>query len=157
VSAQQAGVTDPIELAFTVACTPAHAFGVWATRTAMWWPSSHTRSGDPATVVTFEPVEGGRIYERTPAGVQHDWGRILAWEPPGRLVYLWHLDATDPTDATEVTVTFTPADGGATLVTIVHEDWERLAADGRERRRRNLGGWAGLLSHYRRATVELAQ
>jgi uncharacterized protein YndB with AHSA1/START domain len=112
-----------------------------------------TRSGDPATVVTFEPVEGGRIYERTPAGVQHDWGRILAWEPPGRLVYLWHLDATDPTDATEVTVTFRPAEGGATLVTIVHQGWERLAADGRGRRRRNLGGWASLLPHYQSVVV----
>jgi hypothetical protein len=52
-----------------------------------------------------------------------------------------------------VTVTFTPAEGGATLVTIVHQGWERLAADGRERRRRNLGGWASLLPHYQSAVV----
>jgi uncharacterized protein YndB with AHSA1/START domain len=151
VTEPPAGATDPIELAFTVACDPAHAFATWATRTAMWWPTSHTRSGDPATVVTFEPGEGGRIYERTPAGVEHDWGRILAWEPPGRLVYLWHLDATGPEGGTEVTITFTPAEGDATMVRIVHRGWDRLGAGGPERRRRNQGGWAGLLPRYRLA------
>ena len=145
---------DPIELTFTVACDPAHAFQVWATRTAMWWPSSHTRSGDPATVVRFEPGRGGRIFERTPVGVEHHWGRILAWEPPGRLVYLWHLDAPGPEDGTEVTVTFTPAEGGGTQVRIVHRGWERLGAAGAERRRRNLGGWAGLLPHYQAAVAQ---
>jgi uncharacterized protein YndB with AHSA1/START domain len=147
--------TDPIELSFTVACDQERAFGVWARRAAMWWPAGHTRSGDPATVVTFEPGEGGRIYERTPAGAEYDWGRIVAWEPPGRLVYTWHLGAPGPEDATEVTVTFT-ADGDATLVRIVHRGWDLLGAGGPERRRRNEGGWAGLLPHYRQAVADLA-
>jgi uncharacterized protein YndB with AHSA1/START domain len=143
--------TDPIELSFTVACEPAHAFGVWAARTASLWPSGHTMSGDPATVVTFEPTVGGRIYERTPAGVEHDWGRILAWEPPGRLVYTWHMGSAGPAGATEVTVTFTPAEAGGTTVRVVHAGWERLGAEGPERRRRNQAGWAGLLPHYQQA------
>ena len=42
-------------------------------------------------VVTFESRPGGRIFERTPEGVEHDWGEILAWEPPHRLAYRWHL------------------------------------------------------------------
>src|SRR5262249_43002769 len=79
-------------------------------------------------IVTFEPRPGGRIYERTPGGREHDWGEVLAWEPPRRLVYLWHL-RFDRADATEVEVTFTPVEGG-TRVRIEHRGWERLGAVG---------------------------
>jgi uncharacterized protein YndB with AHSA1/START domain len=71
---------------------------------------------------------GGRIYERTPAGDEHEWGEVLVWEPPRRLSYLWHL-RFDRADATEVEITFTPA-GDRTTVAIVHRGWERLGAKG---------------------------
>ena len=137
---------EPLELAFTVACAPAHAFDVWATRTSLWWPHGHSVSGEPGLTVTIEPRVGGRIYERTPTGVEHEWGEVLAWEPPHRLAYLWHL-RFDRADATEVEITFAPAAEG-TVVTIVHRCWERLGAKGPERRMRNERGWAGLLPHY---------
>ena len=66
---------EPLELAFTVGCPPAHAFAVWTERTSLWWPKSHSVSADPQLTVTFEPREGGRVYERTPSGEEHDWGR----------------------------------------------------------------------------------
>jgi hypothetical protein len=75
---------EPLELAFTVDCPPEHAFDLWANRTSLWWPKGHSVSADPGLVVTFEPRPGGRIYERTPAGEEHDWGEIVAWEPPRR-------------------------------------------------------------------------
>jgi uncharacterized protein YndB with AHSA1/START domain len=140
---------EPLELAFTVDCAPEHAFDLWANRTTLWWPKGHSVSADPGLVVTFEPRPGGRIYERTPSGEEHDWGEILAWEPPRRLVYLWHL-RFDRADATEVEITFAPApepeDG--TAVTIVHRGWERLGAVADERRERNRRGWGGLVPHY---------
>lgn len=83
-------------------------------------------SADPGLTLTFEPHVGGRIYERTPAGVEHVWGEVLAWEPPRRLAYLWHL-RFDRSDATEVEVTFEP-DGDSTAAKIVHSGWERLGA-----------------------------
>jgi uncharacterized protein YndB with AHSA1/START domain len=139
-------VIEPLELAFMVACGPEHAFDVWASRTSLWWPHGHSVSGEPGLTVTIEPRAGGRIFERTPAGVEHDWGEVLVWEPPHRLAYLWHL-RFDRADATEVDVTFAPADEG-TAVTIVHRGWERLGGKGPERRERNERGWAGLLPHY---------
>jgi uncharacterized protein YndB with AHSA1/START domain len=139
---------DPLELEFTVACPPARAFEMWAQRTSLWWPHGHSVSGEPGLTVTFEPRPGGRIYERTPGGDEHDWGEVLVWEPPLRLAYLWHL-RFDRADATEVEVTFAAA-GSGTAVSIVHRGWERLGAKGPERRERNRKGWAGVTEHFRR-------
>lgn len=138
---------EPLRLEFKVACPPERAFELWAGQTSSWWPHGHSVSADPGLTVTFEPHPGGRIYERTPAGAEHDWGEVLAWEPPRRLVYLWHL-RYDRADATEVEITFEPA-GTGTAVAIVHRGWERLGAKGPERRERNQRGWDGLLRHYR--------
>ena len=143
---------QPLELSFTVACPPDHAFAVWAGRTSMWWPHGHSVSAAPGLTVTFEPRPGGRIYERTPAGEEHEWGEVLVWEPPHRLVYLWHL-RFDRSDATEVEIRFAPesADAATTAVTIVHRGWERLGAKAPERRARNRRGWDGLVPHFQAA------
>jgi uncharacterized protein YndB with AHSA1/START domain len=137
---------EPLELRFSVECPPGHAFDVWANRTSLWWPHGHSVSADPGLTVTFEPRPGGRIFERTPDGTEHDWGEVLDWEPPRRLRYLWHL-RFDRADATEVEISFAPAPEG-TAVTIVHRGWERLGAKGPDRRARNERGWAGLVPHY---------
>jgi uncharacterized protein YndB with AHSA1/START domain len=138
---------EPIELDFDVACTPAHAFDTWTRRTTMWWPVSHSVSTEPGLTVTFEPHVGGRIVERTPAGVEHEWGRILAWDPPARLVYSWHLRA-DAADATEVEIRFVSASAGGTRVEIRHRGWERLGTAGPGRREGNMNGWGSLLPHF---------
>lgn len=139
---------EPITIELEVACPPAHAFAVWTDRTGLWWPDSHTVSGDPAHIV-FEPLAGGRIYEQARDGSQHDWGEVVTWEPPHRLVYRWHLMFA-PADATTVEITFA-ARGDATAVRIVHDGWDALGEVAQARRDRNRRGWAGLLPHYRDA------
>jgi uncharacterized protein YndB with AHSA1/START domain len=141
----------PLELEFTVACDPARAFSLWAEQTSRWWPHGHSVSTERGLTVTFEPYPGGRIYETTPAGVEHDWGEVLQWDPPHRLVYLWHL-RFDRSDATEVEVSMTPLPEG-TRVRIQHRGWERLGAAAEERRDRNRRGWAAVIEHYRRAAI----
>ena len=144
-------MTEPIRIEFEVACSPAHAFDTWANKTSMWWPRSHSMSSAPGLVVTFESRPGGRITSAPPTGPSTTGARSLAWEPPRRLAYLWHL-GTDRSRATEVDISFTGGDAGTT-VTIVHRGWERLGPDGPAWRQRNLGGWSGLLSHYRQAAA----
>jgi uncharacterized protein YndB with AHSA1/START domain len=144
---------EPLRIEFSVACPPEHAFRTWAVDTSMWWPPGHSVSAESGLTVTFEPHAGGRIFERTPGGIEHDWGEVVAWEPPRRLAYLWHL-RSDRADATDVEVTFDPGDGGdGTRVTIVHSGWERLGALGEERRERNQRGWAEVLERYREAAA----
>ena len=140
-------MTDPLRLSFTVACPPDHAFSTWAENTSLWWPPSHTVTAEPGLTVTFEPRPGGRIFERTPAGIEEDWGEVLAWEPPERLVYLWHL-RQDRADATEVEITFGDGGDGTTRVEVEHRGWERLGDRAADGRRRNTRGWEGLLPLY---------
>jgi uncharacterized protein YndB with AHSA1/START domain len=146
---------EPLELGFKVDCTPERAFETWAQRTSLWWPHGHSVSAEAGLAVVFEPRPGGRIYERTPGGEEHDWGEVLAWEPPRRLIYLWHL-RFDRADATEVEIRFTAA-GEQTQVTIVHRGWERLGAKGVERRARNRKGWEGVIEAFRTTCDSLLQ
>jgi uncharacterized protein YndB with AHSA1/START domain len=147
---QRAGVTDPLQITFDVGCRRERAFELWTARTSTWWPASHTVSARPDAEVVIEPGVGGRIFERTPEGQEHDWGQVTRWEPPGRIAYLWHL-RQDRADATEVEITFTDAQDDSTTVSIVHRGWERLGARGPERRELNQRGWAGLLPHFQAA------
>ena len=138
---------EPLRFSFQVDCAAEHAFDVWTTRIATWWPTSHSVSADPGLHIVLEPRVGGRIFERTPAGVEHEWGEITLWEPPRRLGYLWHL-RRDRADATEVEITFVVDGATATRVEIEHRGWERLGAQGPGWREANKGGWGGLLPHF---------
>ena len=145
---------EPIRLSFEVACRPDHAFEVWTGRIGQWWPVDHTVSGEPGVAVVLEPRRGGRIFERTVGGVEHDWGEVTTWEPPSRFAYLWHL-GRDRTDATEVEIRFVDR-GAATLVEIEHRGWEAIGTDGESWRDRNVGGWATLLPKYIAAADRVA-
>ncbi len=138
-------MTEPLRITFDVACPAEHAFLVWTTRLSQWWPADHTVSGDAADIV-LEGHIGGRIFERTRAGVVHEWGEITTWEPPQRFGYVWYL-RQDRADATEVEIVFVDLERAATRVEIEHRGWERLGAKGSELRQRNNAGWRGLLPH----------
>lgn len=139
---------DPIVVEFGVACTPEHAFTMWALKAAMWWPRSHTKSQDPDLDLVFEPRPGGRIYERDSDGFEYEWGEVRVWEPPHRIEYWWHL-FFDRAEATEITVTFTPVEG-ETRVRLVQKGFDRLPSDvGLTRRNRTELAWGEVTSYYR--------
>ena len=143
----------PLDVTFSVECHSEHAFAVWTTRTAAWWPLDHTVSGEKGLSITFEPEVGGRIFERAPDGVEHDRGEILTWDPPRALSYRWFISG-GPTDATDVAITFT-AEGESTTVAIQQTGWERLKADGPKKRAANQRGWNALLRPYQHACTTL--
>jgi uncharacterized protein YndB with AHSA1/START domain len=142
-------VSEPLVITFEVGCVADHAFDMWTTRIATWWPSNHSVSGNPDTVV-LEPRLGGRLYERSPDGTEYEWGEVTRWEPPQRLAYRWHL-GRDPQAATNVEVRFEDLGPTTTRVVIEHSDWEQLGADAELWRDRNRTGWETLLPHYRAA------
>ncbi len=142
-------MSAPLRMSFDVACSVEHAFDVWTNRIDTWWPPDHSVSGEPDIEVHLQGEVGGRIYERTADGTEHDWGEVTQWTPPTRLAYLWHL-RRDRTDATEVEITFVADGPDATRVEIEHRGWEQLA-DGQQWRERNVVGWESLVPHFVRA------
>jgi hypothetical protein len=139
-------MTAPLRFSLEVECSAEHAFSVWTSRIDTWWPSDHTVSGQP-DVVVFQSGIGGRIFERTSDGVEHDWGEVTLWNPPTQLAYLWHLGA-DRTAATEVEIRFVAQGAATTRVEIEHRGWERLGEAGDQWRDRNRVGWDTLLPHF---------
>jgi uncharacterized protein YndB with AHSA1/START domain len=107
--------------------------------------------------VILEPREGGRWYERGVDGSECDWGRVLAWEPPQRLVFTrqingeWTFDP-DPAHASEIEVRFTADGPGQTTVEVEHRLFDRLVGGQAIHGAINGGGgWALLLDGFAKA------
>jgi hypothetical protein len=140
-------VIAPLKLSFDVACSAEHAFTVWTSGISTWWPPDHTVTGQGDVVIVLQSQVGGRIYERTAEGVEHDWGEVTIWKPPTRLGYLWHI-GRDRATATEVDIHFRAQGNTATRIEIEHRGWERLGETGGDWRERNRFGWETVLPHY---------
>ncbi len=131
--------TDAIRKTVLVDFAPAEAFELFTNRIGSWWPvGTHSYGGDAVTEVVLEPGAGGRLYEVTAAGEQ-DWGRVLEWEPPNRLVLDWQIGEAR---GTEVEVRFTPEGPGA-RVELEHQGFD--PADPRERYE---SGWDVVLAPF---------
>lgn len=140
-------MSEALELSFEVGCRPSTAFAMWTTHASMWWPADHSVSGEHDLEVVFEDGVGGRIFERTQSGAEHQWGQITAWDPPSRLAYTWHLRFA-PDDATDVEVRFVEIGEDRTRVEIVHGGWDRLGEHASPRREGNRLGWTSVLPHF---------
>ena len=139
---------EPLKLSFVVACPAEHAFATWTAKASSWWPVEHTASHERGAKIIFEPRQGGRIFERTPAGREISWGEIREWDPPRRLRFLWHI-ATDPASATDVVIVFRELSESSTRVEIEHGGWDGLGEIGTAWRDANHAGWEGVLPSYR--------
>jgi hypothetical protein len=146
----------PLDFAFEVAASAEHCFRTWTERIDRWWPATHSESGDADLTVHLEPKLGGRLFERTAAGVEHEWGEVTLWEPPRRFGYLWHIRRARE-ESTDVVVSFEPLAPSRTRVDIHQASWERVGSDAPTWRDRNEGAWTSLFPHfiaYAEATVD---
>jgi len=132
---------------------PAVAWRVFTEQMRIWWPLATHKIGKTAAVdAVVEPRVGGRWYERGDDGSTCDWGRVLAWEPPARLVLSWEITADwkhDPDLRTEVEVRFIP-DGDGTRVELEHRRLDLYGARRDEMRGifDSAGGWSGILERF---------
>ena len=137
-----------------VQAPPERAFEVFTAGMQTWWPlESHHIGTRPATAVVIEPRAGGRWFERGDDGSECDWGEVLAWEPPHRVVLVWRLSAEfafDQTIHTEIEVRFEPQDGGSTRVTLEHRGLDAYGERAAEMRETfgSDDGWNGLLRRF---------
>ena len=134
----------PIVRTVRVKPDPARAFDLFARHMEAWWPKGRTIGHNPHAAIVIEPRAGGRWFERDADGRETDWGKVLAFEPPARLLLAWQIDAQwrhDPDLVTEVELTFAPAEGGGTLVTLEHRNLERFGTDAARHAEILRGGW----------------
>jgi uncharacterized protein YndB with AHSA1/START domain len=130
----------------------ARAFDIFANRMGQWWHKEHSIARETTQAdVVIEPKARGRWYEVGADGSEHDWGRVLAYEPPNRLLLAWQLTREfqyDPNFETTVEVRFEERDG-LTLVEFEHRDLERMGADAVQLLEGMDGGWAMLLGLFK--------
>jgi uncharacterized protein YndB with AHSA1/START domain len=143
----------PIIRTVQVKAPPARAFELFALRMGDWWPKGGGVGKAPCVDVIVEPRADGRWFERDADGRETPWGKVLAWDPPGRLLLAWQLtpDWTyDPALVTEVELTFAAAEGGGTLVTLEHRHLEQFGARAAEHSEKLRGGWPVRFDLYAR-------
>lgn len=141
----------PIRRTVQVRCAPARAFALFTSRISDWWPKGKTVGKSPHVAIVIEPRAEGRWFERDADGVETQWGKVLAWEPPTRLLLAWQLDsgfAYDPGLVTEVELTFAALAGGGTQVALEHRDLERFGAEAERVAGLLGGGWPGRLDQF---------
>ena len=143
----------PVRKSVRVSAAPARAFEVFTAGFARWWPRSHTISKVPQKEAVIEPRAGGRWYERGEDGSECEWGRVLVWEPPTRVVLGWQLNPDfkfDPDVVTEVEVRFIAEGEGATRVELEHRNLERFGERGEVLREKvgSPNGWGKLLEEF---------
>ena len=141
----------PIVQTVEVKASPERAFEAFTGSMGDWWPKGMTIGGSHHVAVVIEPRAGGRWFERDAEGRETDWGRVLAWEPPGRLLLAWQINsawAFDPGFETSVEMAFAPLPGGGTRVTLEHRDLERYGADAAKHAEMLRGGWPKLLAGF---------
>lgn len=123
---------DQARVTVLVRVAPEVAFQVFTEEIDQWWRRSlKYRVAAKRSVLCLEGRVGGRLFEswetkRGPRVIET--GRVLAWEPPTRLVFEWRAVNFAPEEKTEVEVEFQPSLSG-TLVTVTHRGWSKIRPD----------------------------
>jgi len=151
----------PVTYAFTVPISAQRAFTLFTEGFNTWWIGHHIGEAELAEAV-IEPRVDGRFYERGVDGTECDWGKVLVYEPPSRLLLAWQLNSEftydpDLSHASEVEVRFTE-EGGQTTVNFEHRHFERIGVHGAELATYVSadGGWPAILDLYAKAAAAAA-
>jgi uncharacterized protein YndB with AHSA1/START domain len=143
-------VEAPIERAFSVFTD---GFGSFKP------PDNNLLDVDIAETV-FESHVGGHIYDRGVDGTECRWARVLAYEPPNRVVFSWDISAqwqieTDPEKTSEVEVRFVAEAPDRTRVELEHRNLDRHG-EGWEAERDGVGGDQGWPLYLDRFAQQIA-
>jgi uncharacterized protein YndB with AHSA1/START domain len=124
-------------------------------------PREHNMLGVDIAETVFERRVGGRVYDRGVDGSEFQWARVLAFEPPDRVVFSWDLNPqfqieSDPDRTSEVEVRFIAESSERTRVELEHRNLDRHG-DGWEGTRDAIageGGWPLYLERFRGLIAE---
>ena len=143
----------------TVEALPEHAFRVFTEQLDRWWPRGHHIGKSALKTAVLEPRAGGRWYEVGEDGSECDWGRVLVWDPPRRLVLAWQINGQwqfDPNLVTEVEAVFVADGAGRTRVELEHRNLDRFGefAEPVAKAFDSDDGWFGILKQFAKVVKE---
>ena len=148
----ETAVIAPVRKIVRVKAPIAHAFEVFTGGLSRWWPYDHGVGKKPNQKVLMEPRLGGRWLEISEDGTETSVATITVWEPPHRLVMLWHINAQWKPDLamkSEVDIRFSAEAADTTRVELVHHKFETMGAEAGASLRRDVdGGWPGLIERF---------
>lgn len=150
----------PITGTVSLAVPMERAFVLFTAGIDTWWPHQFHIGQVEVAEVVLDPHVGGRWFERGVDGSEYDWGRVLVWEPPQRVVFTWQINGSfvfdpDPDKASEIDARFRTDGPGHSVVEVEHRLFERLAGGQMIRDTINGGGgWALLLDGLTAASKE---
>jgi uncharacterized protein YndB with AHSA1/START domain len=106
------------------------AFKVFTEEISTWWPPDHHIIEGELSSMVSEPRVGGYVYDRTTDGRESRWARVLAYEPPHRVVFSWDISnrwqiESDHDKTSEIEVTFTSEGPTRTRVGLEHRNLDR--------------------------------
>jgi uncharacterized protein YndB with AHSA1/START domain len=106
------------------------AFAVFTRKFGDFKPPEHNILGSPVAETVFEPRVGGGIVDRAADGSECRWARILAFDPPDRVMFSWDISPrwtieTDPVQSSEVEVRFYAESPTRTRVELEHRHIDR--------------------------------
>lgn len=106
------------------------AFKVFTEDFGRFKPPEHNMLGAEVAETVFEPRVGGSLYDRGVDGSECRWGRVLAYEPPHRVVVSWDISPTwqietDPDKTSEFEVRFVSEAPDRTRVELEHRNLDR--------------------------------
>jgi uncharacterized protein YndB with AHSA1/START domain len=144
-----------VRLAIVVEAPIERAFRVFTEDFDRIKPHEHNMLGVEIAETVFEPRAGGRVYDRGVDGSEFSWARVLAFEPPNRVLFSWDLSPrfqleTDLEKTSEVEVRFIAESAERTRVELEHRNLDRHG-EGWEGTREAVGGdggWPLYLDRY---------
>ena len=106
------------------------AFSVFTDRFGDFKPPEHNLLQVPIAETVFESKVGGHIYDRGVDGSVCRWARVLAFEPPDRVVFSWDISPqwqieTEPENTSEVEIRFIAETPHRTRVEFEHRNIDR--------------------------------
>lgn len=115
------------------------AFGVFTEQIGSWWPEDHHILQAELAEMVFEPRAGGHVYDCGVDGSECRWARVLAYEPPNRILISWDISLqwqleTDPEKTSEIEVQFVAEGPSRTRVELEHRGLERHGEGWRQMR-----------------------
>jgi uncharacterized protein YndB with AHSA1/START domain len=130
------------------------AFKVFTEDFGRFKPPEHNLLGVEIAETVFEDRVGGHLYDRGVDGSECRWARVLAYEPPHRLMISWDIGPdwqieADPARTSEVEVRFTALSPDRTNVELEHRNLDRHG-DGWEGVRQGVDGHQGWPLYLRR-------